>query len=293
MKNKIIVLKGLPASGKSTWAKEFLDRNMFADKQTGWLRINKDDLRAMMHNSKWSKGNEKQILLVRDAAIRAALAGGYNVIVDDTNFAPQHVETITNIAKEFKAEVEVKFFDVSLADCLLRNQNRPNRVADQVIKDMYYKYVLPAIPKPTNNPAHPKAIVCDLDGTLAIHVNRGPFEFAKCYSDDINQSVLKVLKILQYDGYKIIFVSGREDSCKDQTIAWLMNRCWLDMERECLLYMRKTGDNRKDYIIKQEIYENEILTKYYVEFVLDDRQQVVDNLRDMGLQVWQVARGDF
>jgi hypothetical protein len=57
--------------------------------------------------------------------------------------------------------------------------------------------------------------------------------------------------------------------------------------------MRKTGDNRKDNIVKREIYENNILPKYYVEFVLDDRQQVVDTLRDMGLQVWQVARGDF
>jgi len=106
MKNKVIILKGLPASGKSTWAKEFLDNNMFATKGSGWMRINKDDLRAMMHNSKWSKGNEKQILIIRDAAIRSALANGYNVIVDDTNFAPQHIETITKIAESFKAEVE-------------------------------------------------------------------------------------------------------------------------------------------------------------------------------------------
>jgi predicted kinase len=293
MKNKIIILKGLPASGKSTWAKEFLDRNMFANKNTGWLRINKDDLRAMMHNSKWSKGNEKQILLVRDAAIRAALAGGYNVIVDDTNFAPQHVETITEIAKEFEAEVEVKFFDVPLADCLLRNRDRPNRVADQVIKDMYYKYVFSTIPKPVNNFALPKAIVCDLDGTLAIHVNRTPFEFHKCYEDAVNRTVLRVLNMFENCRYKIIFVSGREDSCKEQTTQWLTHKCGFDMDKECLLYMRKTGDNRKDSVVKREIYENEILTKYYIEFVLDDRQQVVDTLRDMGLQVWQVARGDF
>jgi hypothetical protein len=57
--------------------------------------------------------------------------------------------------------------------------------------------------------------------------------------------------------------------------------------------MRATGDNRKDSIVKEEIYKNDILPEYYVEFVLDDRQQVVDALREMGLQVWQVARGDF
>jgi hypothetical protein len=57
--------------------------------------------------------------------------------------------------------------------------------------------------------------------------------------------------------------------------------------------MRETGDNRKDSIVKEEIYNRDILPEYYVSFVLDDRQQVVDALREMGLQVWQVARGDF
>ena len=67
MKTKVIVLRGLPASGKSTWAKDFIDRN------SGWMRINKDDMRSMMHDSNWSKGNERQVLLIRDAAIEMAL----------------------------------------------------------------------------------------------------------------------------------------------------------------------------------------------------------------------------
>ena len=45
--------------------------------------------------------------------------------------------------------------------------------------------------------------------------------------------------------------------------------------------------------VKEEIYNRDILPEYYVSCVLDDRQQVVDALREMGLQVWQVARGDF
>jgi hypothetical protein len=57
--------------------------------------------------------------------------------------------------------------------------------------------------------------------------------------------------------------------------------------------MRPAGDNRKDSILKEEIYKRDILPEYYISFVLDDRQQVVDALREMGLQVWQVARGDF
>lgn len=143
MKNKVIVLKGLPASGKSTWAKEFVENN------PGWLRLNKDDLRQMLHNNKWSKGNEKQVLMARDATIKAALTMEYNVVVDDTNFAPQHLKTIKKIAEEFDADVEVKYFDVSLEECLARNQNRPNKVPDNVIEDMYYRYIFPDISKTT------------------------------------------------------------------------------------------------------------------------------------------------
>lgn len=40
--------------------------------------------------------------------------------------------------------------------------------------------------------------------------------------------------------------------------------------------MRQSKDFRKDSVIKSEIYEAEIKGKYFVEFVLDDRDQVVD-----------------
>jgi predicted kinase len=280
-----MVLRGLPASGKSTFAKDFIDRN------PGWLRINKDDLRLMLHNGKWSKDNEKQVLLMRDSMIIGALSQGYSVIVDDTNFASQHITNIQLIAEDYKADFEVKDFDVPLEECLKRNSERTPRVPDRVILDMYNKYVLPNKPKVENNKDLPPCIVCDLDGTLAIHVARGPFEFEKCYTDAVNPSVLECIKAMRRIGSKLLFVSGRPDSCRHETNRWLLDKC--DLVSEYSLYMRKTGDNRKDSIVKEEIYKNDILPEYYVEFVLDDRQQVVDALREMGLQVWQVARGDF
>ena len=285
-KNKVIVLRGLPASGKSTWAKDFVARN------PGSMRINKDDLRLMMHDRSWSKDNERQVLLIRDAAIDMMLASGYNVIVDDTNFASHHISNIQKLASDMGADFEVKDFDVSLSECLLRNRHRADQVPDKVIIDMYNKYVLPNKPRVVNNESLPPAIVCDLDGTLAIHTDRGPFDLDKCYQDVVNYSVLDCLHILRRNGYKIIFVSGREDSCKEQTKKWLNDKC--ELSDSCyLLYMRPAGDNRKDSIVKEEIYKRDILPEYYVSFVLDDRQQVVDALREMGLQVWQVARGDF
>lgn len=57
--------------------------------------------------------------------------------------------------------------------------------------------------------------------------------------------------------------------------------------------MRPEGDERKDSIVKQEIYEKYIKDRYNVRFVLDDRNQVVDMWREVGLKVLQVAPGDF
>jgi predicted kinase len=284
MQNKVIVLRGLPASGKSTWAKDFIDRN------PGWLRVNKDDLRAMMHNSKWTKDNERQILIARDALIVAALNDGYSVIVDDTNFASHHITTIQKIASEFEAAFEVKDFDVSLSECLERNGKRMPRVPDHVIHDMYNRYVLPNKPKVNNNINLPPAIVCDLDGTLALNTNRGIFDLAKLESDTVNASVLDCVQNMQRSGFKIIFATGREDTYRKATSEWLRHSCNI---KDYILHMRKAGDNRKDSIIKEEIYKNDILPEYYVAFVLDDRQQVVDTLRELGLTVFQVAPGKY
>jgi predicted kinase len=284
MRTKVIVLRGLPASGKSTWAKDFVDRN------PGWMRINKDDMRAMLHNSKWSKDNERQVLLLRDASIEMALTSGYSVVVDDTNFASSHITAIQTIADFAEADFEVKDFDVPLAECLERNSQRMPRVPDYVIHDMYNKYVLPNKPKVFNNVELPPAIVCDLDGTLAIHTARGPFELGKVYTDNVNAPILACVKEMQRAGYKIIFASGREDSCREDTVRWIRDKCNIT---SFVLYMRKTGDNRKDSLVKEEIYKNDILPEYYVSFVLDDRQQVVDALRELGLTVFQVAPGKF
>ena len=58
--------------------------------------------------------------------------------------------------------------------------------------------------------------------------------------------------------------------------------------------MRPQNDNRKDALIKRELFEQHILGQYYVELVVDDRQQVVDMWRrTLGLTCVQVDYGDF
>lgn len=129
----LIMLKGLPASGKSTWARENVNART--------KRVNKDDLRAMIDNSAHSKDKEKQILHIRDYLIEMWLEHGFDVIVDDTNFHPRHEERLRQLADKHKAKFHVKFFDVPLSVCLERNQARGGIVPDKAIREMYNKYL--------------------------------------------------------------------------------------------------------------------------------------------------------
>ena len=84
---------------------------------------------------------------------------------------------------------------------------------------------------------------------------------------------------------KIILLSGRQEKDREVTEAWLEeNRIPYNV-----LFMRPTNDGRKDSIVKEEIYRREIEGHYNVRFVLDDRQQVVDMWRSLGLKCFQVA----
>lgn len=284
---KVILTKGLPASGKSTWAKEMLRKQPNAYK-----RVNKDDLRAMLDDGQWSIDMEKFILDVRDTLIMQALNQGKHVIVDDTNLAPKHFNRISQLVKG-KAVIEWKdFTHVSVAECIERDKKRANPVGAKVILDMYNQFLKVPTPKIEYDQTLPNAVICDLDGTLALLNGRDPYDASSCEQDAVNAPVLRTILTVKTD--KVLFVSGREDKYRTQTIAFLNNKCGITFDNRFEgLYMRQSGDTRKDSIIKQEIYDAHIKGKYNVLFVLDDRNQVVDFWRSIGLTCFQVAEGDF
>lgn len=134
-----------------------------------------------------------------------------------------------------------------------------------------------------------KAIIVDIDGTLAKMNGRGPFEWHRVGEDKINEAVQLLVGLYSYKGEVIIF-SGRDSVCRDITIEWLKKH-----KIPCdNLFMRPEKNYEKDAIIKRRLYDEHVNGKYEIEFVVDDRNQVVDMWRkDLGLTCFQVDYGDF
>ena len=134
-KQTLYITIGLPASGKSTWAKK-----MVYDNPDMYKRVNKDDLRAMLDVSHWSKGNEQFVLDTRDYIVREALKQGKNVIVDDTNLSVKHQERLELVVSHVNlgVDIELVFFDVSVEECIRRDSQRTGvaKVGSKVIQSM-------------------------------------------------------------------------------------------------------------------------------------------------------------
>lgn len=145
------------------------------------------------------------------------------------------------------------------------------------------------------------AYIFDLDMTLCDCSHRLHFitgekkdwdSFYGALEDDdpIYDVVGLALTIVVHTGHEIILITGRPERTRTATVKWLDEHTGL---LPCKLYMRPDGDHRPDYELKRDIYEREIKDKYDVDGVFEDRQQVVDMWRALGLTCYQVAKGDY
>lgn len=313
--SKLIITRGLPASGKSTRARAWV-----AEDPVRRARVNRDDMRSMAHDSLYIQqtsdvaGTERAIQAMRDAIIKSLLSRNIDVVCDDTNLPQRVARDLRRLAILAGAEFEVwDMSDVSLETCLQRNGNRSGRefVPIDRIQEMWTKFIwplkgkpfpFPEEPTPADSdtevvpyvavPGTPKAIMIDVDGTIALMVGRSPYDATRVHEDVPNQPVIDAIKLFIAAGYQPIFCSGRSDICYDETVAWILKE-FPELYGNVLLYMRKDKDGRPDSIVKAELFDTRIRSMWDVRYVFDDRNQVVKAWRAMGLVVFQVAEGDF
>jgi predicted kinase len=274
----LLILQGLPASGKSTYAKKLVD-------EQGYKRINKDELRAMIDNGKWSKANELEIVLVRNNLVEEWLHKGFNVVVDDTNFSKDHIKCLTSIAESLEANIEIKFIDTPLFECIERDSKRENSVGKRVILNMYNQY-LAKPPATVYDHSLLYCIICDIDGTLAYMSGRSPYDYSKVSTDLPNTNLIETLKSLPFP---LFVFSGRKPVCKVDTAYWLYQN---GVNYQELVMRESDEDDRPDEIVKREYYDKYIKGRYNVLAVFDDRPKVIRMWKELGLFVLDCNRQD-
>lgn len=316
---KVMILTGLSGSGKSTFAQRFCLEN------ANWLRVNRDDLRRSLlpvslgeYWKTWPDQEkdriEKLVSELQETAILEGLRRGWHVLIDNTNLRQSYVTMFRKLLSQHFDEVEIsyKLIDTPLEECIRRDSARPDSVGEAGIRHQAeqlatlkanFKFESETVRRnnipnrPANGPdtesTLPTCVLVDIDGTVAQSGNRSPFEWHRVGIDTPKWPVIRLVQSLKSSGHAIIFFSGRDAVCRSETMAWLERYFgWISGDYQ--LFMRTRNDNRKDFIIKHELFDQHIRGRYQVELVLDDRQQVVDLWRKtLKLTCLQVDYGDF
>jgi len=288
----LYIMRGLPGSGKTTKAKELIAQR---DPRRPIKRVNRDELRVMLDGGKHSEERERFVKQIEWEVIHKALLTGVDIIVDDTNLSPNTMAWLEEMADNIGSQVAlIDLTNVPPEECIKRDLKRPNSVGSKVIWRMYHQFIRKPIESQSgHNRATidlPEAIICDIDGTLALH-NRDPFDFERLNTDLVNPAVERILRWAsdRLVGPKVILLTGRDAKYREVTERWL-DEHGIAYDG---LFMRGASDTRRDDIVKQEIYEQHIKGTYRILFVLDDRDRVVAFWRSLGIPCFQVADGSF
>ena len=134
--SKFIICRGLPASGKSTWAKQWV-----LEDPEHRVRINQDDIRLML-GKYWVPSREKLVQEIQFDAIIEALSREFDVVIDNTNLNNKVLDQFNRLIRTFEDyEIEYKdFFDTPLSVCIERDKNRDLQVTEKVIRSFYNNY---------------------------------------------------------------------------------------------------------------------------------------------------------
>jgi predicted kinase len=304
---KVIFTVGVSCAGKSTWADAQYSKNPTKVRIIcrDWIRhqiltdrTQNDGLKGYNVRRSptniwnvWKFGKDEK--LVTDmwmAEIETAVSAEYEtVILADTNLNKGRVENIKNmlIRDYCITDFEVVVFDISLEEAWRRDAARADGVGQAVIFRQWLQYqdFINFGEKYVPVKDTPKAVLFDIDGTLATKGDRGFFEWSKVGVDDVREEIRDMAAGFHSQGYRVIVMSGRDGICQKETVNWLHNNNVPFDD----LFMRKVNDMRKDSIIKSELFFEHVAPFYNVKLVVDDRNQVVINWMKLGLKVAHVG----
>ena len=284
---KAIICIGPSACGKSTFAQTM--------EEEGFVDINRDTIR-FTHivendgvkdwcNYKFNRTNEGKVTEICNEMIEHCAQTNTDVVISDTNLNEKYRKPLVDKLQKlgydivFKDEWDIPHFE----QLVKRNESRQGGISTTILWNQWLNYLeYKGFKKYQPTGRLLECVIVDIDGTVADHKGvRSPFDWDKVDQDNARQHVVDIVTGLS-GKYEIVFLSGRDGSCRDKTVQWLnqtFNGCFgYD------LHMRESGDCRKDYLIKRELFDI-VIREYDVAMVMDDRPQVLTMWYELVLNV--------
>lgn len=284
MEKELIFYRGISGLGKSTIASEMKSLS------EGVVEVIERDMIRRDQNIK----NESRVTDIQKDMIVKSKAN--QIIISDTNLNEQYFGQFVRWAEshgygisvnDYRGSNPVEALDL-FYKAIKQDVGRQYAVGEKVIRNQFFNHIAP------NHfykgvEGNQKVVIVDIDGTVADIRHRGPYETGEILmKDKPNEEVLELVRYYAGTGRRILFFSGRQDTAREVTERWLRSHTGFTFE----LYMRKDGDNRKDYAIKHDIFE-EVVAKngLNVVAVFDDRTMMRDYWNTRGLNLFSLERG--
>jgi predicted kinase len=315
-KQEFIIARGIPGSGKSTWAEQWVQEDPF-----NRVRVNRDDIRFQLSKQLYGEGKwmvfdekgrpdkdfENRVTNVEQQLVHRALKSGKSVVSDNTNLPPKTCKEWVKLANRYKVPVSTREFPVSREEAIRRDAARSRTVGPKVINMMYsrlgpngeFHHVdgtrpLRQFVAPEKRGAH--AIGFDLDGTLdnvssVRHFldrdERGRRNFDMFHRSSLftppNEEVVQMLKDAKAAGLAVLITTARGAEYSEVSQRWLDEN---DIPYDNY-YCRPQGDFRPDYEVKKDMYDQ--ISKYYdLVHQVDDNPQAVQAWEEKGVLVTKV-----
>lgn len=282
------MLRGLPGSGKTHLAQEILSKN----KNT--VRVNKDDIRKMLHFNVFNLDNEELTKMAEKSIVYEMLSEGINVIVDDTNILPKDKSNWENVAEQMYSEFEEINIETDLFKCISNDNKRhgtDKHVGRSVIIDMAMR---------NGMIDEEDCVIFDMDGTIAdcqhrVEYARGEKKdwdkfFSLVHLDTPIKENVEILRQFVDNDIRVVIVSARSGKCREQTEKWLRDNNIPYFH----LIMRNEFDRRPDVDVKRGILNKYFVDRSKILKIYDDRPSVIRMWREEGLDVVDVGNGvDF
>lgn len=154
MRNTIILMRGLPGSGKTTLSKRYQEASRNA------VRLSRDEDRMQYFGVEGvaSHGQERLISRIQHMAATEAIRSGYDVIVDACNLHEDSAKAFSGIAPVVAWDVPTPF-----EECVQRDASRPRSVGAGVIARMATRY---GVPDDGTLPAAPNEVTWSMIGDV-------------------------------------------------------------------------------------------------------------------------------